>query len=243
MTNLYQLLNISPDADAATIAQALARAEKIGTLNPDQLAQCRQWLLSPDSRLRYDQQPAATPPVNPYAPPTTELYAQGDSDNGCFRVGKILYVPAGADLPMRCLKCGEAVTHIPRRRKYYWHHPAWYLLLLLRFFPYVIAALIVRKKVELHPALCPEHRRRHHIGLALGGVGIVLPLLMLLGLSSELVSLPTEMFWILIALCFGLIIASARMTAVIRVKKITATEALFVGAGAGFLDTLPKGPP
>lgn len=74
MINLYQLLELRPDASAAEIRQALADRQAAGRLDPGVERAARQWLLDEAVRRRYDarlqhEQPQwfaqAAPPVPP----------------------------------------------------------------------------------------------------------------------------------------------------------------------------------
>ena len=54
MVNLYQLLNLPPHADAATIQTALQQAQTTNRLEPKVIKAVQEWLLKPDIRARYD---------------------------------------------------------------------------------------------------------------------------------------------------------------------------------------------
>ena len=54
MVNLYQLLNIPPNADAAMIQAVLQHAQASGSLEPKVIKAAQEWLLKPDVRARYD---------------------------------------------------------------------------------------------------------------------------------------------------------------------------------------------
>lgn len=73
-----------------------------------------------------------------------------------------MLVPKGCDLPPRCIICNQATDKPAKTRKIYWHTPWLYLLILLHILIYAVAALIVRKKIELSPALCPEHSKKRN---------------------------------------------------------------------------------
>ena len=56
MVNLYQLLGVSVDADAATIAFAISQCRLQGDINPQILDKAEEWLLKPEVRAQYDAQ-------------------------------------------------------------------------------------------------------------------------------------------------------------------------------------------
>lgn len=94
---------------------------------------------------------------NPYSAPAASFDTA--SAGGCYRKGKTLVVPFGADVPERCVKC-DAPAELEKMRGYSWHHPAWYLTFLLSPLIYIIAATIARKRAKVAVALCDEHRAR-----------------------------------------------------------------------------------
>ena len=73
MVNLYQLLGVSVDADAATIAFAISQCRLQGDINPQILDKAEEWWLKPEVRAQYDAQlrqhdatlfaPAASAPI------------------------------------------------------------------------------------------------------------------------------------------------------------------------------------
>ncbi|HUJ81274.1 MAG TPA: hypothetical protein VLW83_05295, partial [Candidatus Acidoferrales bacterium] len=69
--------------------------------------------------------------------------------SGVYRDGKNLVVTRGAEVPPICVRCGEAATGGLLLKKFYWHEPWVYLLLLPGVIWYIIAALIVRKRMDL----------------------------------------------------------------------------------------------
>jgi hypothetical protein len=98
---------------------------------------------------------------NPYAAPESNLSAQGSGGSRCWRVGPgLLFVMPSSDLPPRCVKCNEPAVRPVKLRKMYWHSGAWYLLILLNILIYAIAAMAVRKRVDISPGLCQAHARR-----------------------------------------------------------------------------------
>ncbi|CAD0303894.1 hypothetical protein CFBP498_05000 [Xanthomonas hortorum pv. vitians] len=102
-------------------------------------------------------------------PPTLYLTpAQGE----VWREGDVLVCTPGADLPPRCVKCNAPVDDLPRRYIFHWHHPVIYLALLMGILPYLILAIVLRKRsahvLSLRPArAAPRTLCRHHEGIGL----------------------------------------------------------------------------
>lgn len=81
----------------------------------------------------------------------------------CWREsGSVLYIAKGSDLPRRCVKCNGPVTPPVKRKTFYWHASGWYLLVLFNLLIYAIVAMFIRKKIQLSPGLCDEHRKRRN---------------------------------------------------------------------------------
>jgi hypothetical protein len=171
--------------------------------------------------------------INPYAPPQSALKASGPE---CYRDGKLLVVPAGQGLPARCVKCNAPAT-MDKARTYSWHSPGWYLLLFVAVLVYLIAHVIVRKKVKLEIGLCAAHRqRRRNLNLTALGLFVAGGLCIFgavhygyepLGWTAALVLLVS----VVVAIFAGGIVSPTR---------IDDTEARFRGCGAAFLDSLPQ---
>ena len=67
----------------------------------------------------------------------------------------------GAQLPLACIKCGQSATGGLLLKKFYWHERWVYFLLLPGVIWYIIAALMLRRKMDLGIPLCAEHRIRY----------------------------------------------------------------------------------
>ncbi len=175
----------------------------------------------------------AKPPVNPYAPPQAALDTREGTD--CWRDGKELVVPAGAELPHRCVKC-DAPAVMDRPRTFTWHSPGWYVLLFVAVLVYIIVALIVRKKVRISLGLCEAHRQRRST-LNKTAVGILaLAGATLFGAISYENSV---LGWTTAALlAVGIVVAIVAATT-LSAARISDTEARFRGCGKDFLDSLP----
>ena len=114
-----------------------------------------------------------TKPHNPYSAPAASFGPASRSE--CYRDGKNLVVPFGADVPERCVKC-DAPAPLGKARSYAWHHPAWYLTFLLSPLIYIIAATFARKTAKVAVGLCEQHytRRRNLVwaGWAALAIGV-----------------------------------------------------------------------
>ncbi|MBH5329764.1 hypothetical protein H9Q10_08795 [Eikenella sp. S3360] len=184
---------------------------------------------------------------NPYQAPQSQDY-RPQSNTECWREGKRVFLPDGADLPCRCIRCGTEADPPRRPRKLYWHHPALALLILTTFLRlpglliYLIVAVIVRKKIEVTAARCPAHRKQMHQIY----IGLFILLLVTLFLpyfaSTENGIVDTDLMslWygglVLIWLVLAIIGSIFRLRAV----RINNEYSILKGFGQGFLDTLPE---
>ena len=85
-------------------------------------------------------------------------------------------------LPARCIHCNAPVEGKPKKKDIYWHHPAIYLSILAALLIYVILVLVLRKKVRLYYYMCPRHKNRRRLHIAVAWLLVLgLPGLYLLG--------------------------------------------------------------
>ena len=157
-----------------------------------------------------------------------------------YRHGKLLVTTEGALLPSLCVRCGAPHSEIITKR-YAWHHPALFLLILLGVLIYVIAAIIIQKKMELKLPLCNEHAGsyRRNRGIAIALLLGAIPAAIVLSIVS-----PDAMGW-WILLCIVMLLAGAVMIGRInplQPKKITDTHGFFKGANESFLLSLAEAP-
>jgi hypothetical protein len=106
---------------------------------------------------------------NIYAAPKAQV---GDNNGSkCTRLGDLVVVPVGSDLPARCIMCNAPAKTPIKKSNLQWHTPWLYLLLLFNLLVYAIVAMIVRKTMKLSPGLCQEHatRRSKRVYGLLGG--------------------------------------------------------------------------
>ena len=157
-----------------------------------------------------------------------------------FRSGKLLVVTEGVALPNLCVRCGAPQSELITKR-YAWHHPALFLLILLGVLIYVIAAMIIQKKMELKLPLCDEHAGsyRRNRGIAITLLLVAIPAAIVLSIVS-----PDSVGW-WILLCIVMLLAGAVMIGRInplQPKKITDTHGFFRGASDAFLLNLAEAP-
>ena len=172
-------------------------------------------------------------PQNPFAPPSASL--EDASADRVWRDGKVLVAPLGAELPPRCVKCGEPATQM-KKRTYYWHHPALYLIVFCALLIYLIVALIFRRRATLTVGLCPVHVKKRRIGILVGWLGALAGIVLAVAGGSQ------DSCGVMLAglaLFLGTIIAGLFMARVLYPEHIDATYARMKGCGEGFLAELP----
>lgn len=81
---------------------------------------------------------------------------------------KQLVLQDGQSLADLCIRCGNEAVCRPIKRTYHWHSPVLYILLLLSPIIYIIAALIVQRRMVLQLGLCPRCRKKRRLKLACG---------------------------------------------------------------------------
>lgn len=185
---------------------------------------------------------------NPYQTPQSQESLPQHADS-CWREGKRVFLPEGADLPHRCIRYGEAAELQQQPRKLYWYHPAWNLLLIpILFVSWPIAliiALIVRKVIPVHPAFYPQHQKQMHwlfrgvpaiifVLLSLPLITLVVPAL------NDTLSQDFTIMWYFSIIVFCLIFAIATSPLRPRLVKITEEYSILKGFGRGFLGTLSE---
>ncbi len=75
---------------------------------------------------------------NIYAAPKAQVGDNNGSD--CARLGDLVVVPIGSDLPPRCIVCNAPAKTPVKKSNLYWHTPWLYLLLLFNLIVYAIVA-------------------------------------------------------------------------------------------------------
>jgi len=162
---------------------------------------------------------------------------------GLYRDGKNLIVMRGAELPLICVRCGQPATGGLLRKKFYWHERWIYLLLLPGVIWYVIAALFVRKRMDLGIPLCVQHRYRYQqlrraAILMMVGSGVFV-------IASFFVSADYLIYPMLA--CFVLLLAGFITWLVaglfLAPKYMDAALGVFSGPGEQFLAQLAPKPP
>jgi peptidoglycan/LPS O-acetylase OafA/YrhL len=147
-----------------------------------------------------------------------------------------------ATLPVdRCIVCHEPATGRPLRRKLSWHSPWWYLLVLFNLLVYAIAAMIVRRKIDLRVGLCDLHRTRRRRSIALAWTLIVVAFFLLGYVALNPVTdapMAALMALALLSLLVGGLVA-VYGPRVVTAKQIDDRYAWIGGVSSKLLDTLP----
>lgn len=174
---------------------------------------------------------------NPYAAPKAGLeivHAEGQS---LWRSGKILVCLRDAEFPPRCVKC-NAPAQLPLvRYKFAWHHGLWYLLVIFYLVVYLLVALVVRRRAELHVGLCARHMRRRFLGRVVAGGGFAAIMAMAyLIIGWRVDDLLPYMFFGFVAWLVAMVVLPPKLQPA-RIDKQTLR---IRGCGRAFLDTLPE---
>jgi hypothetical protein len=161
---------------------------------------------------------------------------------GIYRDGKNLIVTRGAELPLICVRCGRPATGGRLLKKYYWH-PRWlFILLLPGIVWYVIAALIVRKRMDLAVPLCAEHRLRYQnmrLASILMMIGSSIFVIVSFFVSADHLIYPMVAFFLLLLAGFITWLVAGLFLAP---KFIDSSIGVFSGPGEQFLAQLPPKP-
>ncbi len=159
-----------------------------------------------------------------------------------MRDGNVLIAPPLAALGPVCLKCGTDQALQSRTQVFYWHPPWIYALLLLRVLPYIIGALVTRKKATLTYSLCETHfsamRRAKWFGLL--SILAIIAGSVALGVQRATANDVGTMLVVLLAMLVA-IVAIARLWIAptqIQTRKIIKLQAEFTGIAPEALDRL-----
>ncbi|HPF39793.1 MAG TPA: hypothetical protein PK093_14230 [Phycisphaerae bacterium] len=208
-------------------------------------ARTAQWRSFAGGRCLIDENDSfRSPPMAiPASPPTDRVellrYA-GYGVGQIWRDGKCVGIGAGRGMvSTRCFKCNELADDKPLKRRLSWHTPAVYLLLLLSPIIYVLVALLIRKTTIVYVGLCPRHKHRHRVVVAITALMVVS--VVPLGIAgSTAAGEPVYFISAFFSLLIGLIVY-ATAGHVVTAKRISDRETLLRGAGAEFLKSLPPG--
>lgn len=161
---------------------------------------------------------------------------------GVYRDGKNLIVMRGAELPPICFRCGQAATGGFVRTKAYWHERWIYLLLIPGVIWYLIAALFVRKRMDLGIPLCVQHRFRYQqlrwasiLMLIGGGILVIISFFV----PADYLAYPIFAF---MGLLVGGLVTWLTAGVFLRPKFIDTSLGVFSGPGEQFLAQLPSKP-
>lgn len=170
---------------------------------------------------------------NPYAPPKAEVGIVKHGD--CVRDGKLVVIPAGSDLPSRCIVCNAPVTASIKEIKLYWHSPWLYLLILLNILIFIIVGFVVRKSVKVSPGLCSTHsterKRRILMFSAAGGAAFTVGILLLMANESTSAIM-------LLLLAFLILVVGVLVSRKVYASRITKEYARLGGCKEPFLASL-----
>ncbi|WDM67630.1 hypothetical protein [Xanthomonas cucurbitae] len=169
-----------------------------------------------------------------HEPPTLYLTpVRGD----VWREGDVLVCTPGANLPPRCVKCNAPADMPPRRYIFHWHHPVIYAALLLGVLPYLILAIVLRRRSPHVLTLCRLHERRRvrYVAVTLASVLALL----VCGLS-----LHSEFRWVIGSAVMAAMLLVGRLgSRVLSPRLVDHHQARYLGACDAFLDALPPPPP
>ena len=171
--------------------------------------------------------------------------SRGEAVGTIWRDGKRLVVICNGAFPDRCIHCNDAAHGFGVKRTYSWHHPSIYILIFLMPLLYIVVAIIVSKRFKAHVPLCERHRKRRAMGILICTAVLVAGLGCFFRGAAVLMSGDSNGNWIVYASIFVIfcdVIAAVRVTGLLLQMRVTKTHAFFRGAGAAFLESLPKWP-
>lgn len=178
---------------------------------------------------------------NPYAPSKASMAGRTPmavaSDVKVWRDGKTVVTLTDASLPARCVKCNEPADHPTKVRTLYYVHPAVYLLFFAGLLILLIVYLIVRKKAEVDPGMCAQHKSRRLMAIGFAWLAFIGGFLLLFA-SGDMPAL---------GVIAGLLILAAPIVGLtlgrlVYLKKVTKEEVRLGGFGPAYLDDLPDYP-
>jgi hypothetical protein len=198
--------------------------------------------------------------TQPYSPVPPPMPAQAQTLSyaspirgyvGAWRRGNQLITTREADLGDACVKCGASADGWRWHKTLYWISPLWILLIFLPFglIILLIIYLIVRKTARISAGLCPVHRKRRNIGLAITATLATLGFVAIIGgfvYAANARSSDPPVGIVLILAALAMFIAAAvtgvTMARVLSPRKIDDQYAYLNGAGPGFLATVDVAP-
>ena len=161
---------------------------------------------------------------------------------GIYRDAKNLIVTRGAELPLICVRCGQPATGGRLLKKFYWHERWIFLLLIPGIIWYVIAALLIRKRMDLAVPLCAEHRMRYQnmrLASILMMIGSSIFVIASFFVSADDLIYPMLAFFLLLLAGFiTWLVAGLFLTP----KFMDSSIGVFSGPGEQFLAQLPPKP-
>jgi hypothetical protein len=169
--------------------------------------------------------------------------SRGEPVGTIWRDRNRLVVVRDGAFPDRCIRCNGAAHGSGVKRTYYWHHPALYLVFIFLLL-YVLVAVLVRKRSKAYIPLCERHRKRRTMGILICCAVFIAGFIGLFGAFGMLNSSDWAIGIIFASLTviLGSAIAAAVVARLLQPIRITETHAFYTGAGAAFLDGLPRWP-
>jgi hypothetical protein len=159
---------------------------------------------------------------------------------GFLRAGKLLVTPKEAEFPDVCVTCGQPGDGRRVKRTLYWHQPWIYALILISLWIYILVALLVRKKARVQFSVCPVHRRRHAIWVAIAWISFLTFLGCIFGMFATMPNTPWIGIGILPALI--LLLVAARRARYLWAKRIEEDRVRIAGVGEPVLQGYPATP-
>jgi hypothetical protein len=180
-------------------------------------------------------------PLNPYAAPQIAgaPRAMPEGSGPAWRSGSVMVVAAGASLPDRCVKCNNPAGGRRKHLRLSWHSPIAYVFLLVGLVFYIVAAVLMTKRLSITIGFCDNHVRQRRTAIALGWFGALAGIaLLVLGLAMR----PVNGFMILggVLLCFVALVYSVLASRILWATRIRDNRAWLKGACSDYLADLPE---
>jgi hypothetical protein len=171
-----------------------------------------------------------SPPLNPYAPPTSDLRVTVRHASYLWREGDRLVIRLGAELPPYCMQTGGPAPYSHPVSQVW--QPKWvYLLLIFAVLPYFFLSPFIYRRVELNVpfgmTIYRTHQRWVNVGIILMLTGGLLVFGFVAGTIGQWLSGPIATLLVggVLLTLIGLQIASSQP---IRLKIIKVEEDLVI---------------
>lgn len=195
--------------------------------------------------------PAATGPINPYAPPAAPLGSEaawgppGKIPDGVWRQGNLLVMHKRAQLPPICVKSNHPSTQW-LKRKLSWHEPWIAVTILAGLLVYVILALILTKRATIHIGLTDEWVARRRTRMITCWV-LGLAFLAMIPLGIALAANTDQLGWLFMMLIgfvgsLIVLVAGQYLVSLVTPQRINDDYVWLKGVNREFLNRLPEFP-